>query len=436
MKLTGVIYRYGKWISWLLILLSGIGVSYWGYGLTAPSELIIATGKEGSYTFDFGRILKKQIEKNTDFTVELKQTTGSADNRAMLLSGEADLAILRTGDTSLENLSAISPLWFDYLHIITRKLSKIEKIEDLKRKSVALGNVGSANRELAVRFLKHYGVKLEELDDTSATFTRLLRDENYVGALTVNSLLNPQFKNLIQSDQFEWLTVPNIAGASLQFPFFDPQRIPGGSIPTVNTPLPQQSVESLGTLTILASKASADFELIEQLLPAIHRFSIFEQSPILLGSEFTKDQRWKQLPHHPATRIYYEPYSGISLLAHFIEKLNYYKEMIFFSILIVVFVLVEWKRVQAQQEEKVLLEEVKKLESWLQEMIHIEQEQKKTKDLRVLRQFHQDALTIKEQALKDVIGKEIQNSEFFQTFMQQCIHVVHEIEYKMSGFRP
>lgn len=435
MQLSGFIFRYGRWISWLAMVLSIAGVIYWGYGLTTPSELRIATGKEGTYGFVFGRILKKQIEKNTDFDVVLRPTKGSTENQSLLLSGEVDLAILQPGFVSMDNLAAVNPLWKDYVHLVTRKTAKIDHISKLKRKSISLGNEGTKNREISAKLLRHFSVKLEELDDTTAEFQRLSRDSAYVAAIVITSLHSPDFQDLIKTFQYDWLPLTGASGLAQHLPFFFEDTIPESAFSTISNPLPEASKISLATTSILASRMDAPFELIQAVMPVLNQSSLFKESVGLLGREWTETEQWYRLPVHPASKQFFKTYFGLEMLSRFVQNLNRYKELMAFSMVLLIAVIFDWRRRLRLRVRKGFLEENRKLEAWLIEISHIELEQKKAKDLRLLKQYHQDALLIKEYALKEVVGKSLQDSNFFQTFLQECLHVIHEIELKISGFR-
>jgi len=435
MQLSGFIYRYGRWISWLAMGLSIAGVIYWGYSLTTPSKLRIATGKEGTYSFVFGRILKKQIEKRTDFDVVLRPTKGTTENQSLLLSGEVDLAILRPGFVSMENLAAVNPLWKNYVHLITRKSAKIDHINKLKRKSISLGNEGTKNREIATKILKHFSIKLEELDDTTAEFQRLSRDNSYVAAIAITSLHNPNFQDLIKTAQFDWLPLTGASGLAQHLPFFFADTIPESAFSTIKSPLPSRPKISLATTSILASRMDAPFELIQAVMPVLNTSALFKESVGLLGREWTETEQWYRLPVHPAANRFFKTYYGLEMLSGLVENFNRYKELVAFSTILLIAAFFEWKRRIRHNETKGHLEETRKLEAWLIEITHIELEQKKAKDLRLLKQYHQDALIIKEHALKEVVGKSLQDSNFFQTFLQECLHVIHEIELKISGYR-
>jgi TRAP-type uncharacterized transport system substrate-binding protein len=436
MQLSGIVFRFGRWVSWSVMLLSVIGVIYWGYGLTTPSVLRIATGRVGSYANDFGHILKKQLEKNTDYTVKLKETSGSVDNRRLLLSGEVDLAVVKSGFVSLENLMVINPLWMDYLHIIVLKDEKIEDLKQLKRKSFALGPPGTVNRRLTSKVLEYYGVKSEDLDDTQADIRKLPSgDKRYIGGATVTNLLDFDFMKQVRNDQYRWFPVPRVAGLAHHFPYFYKATIPAGSFSTAIGSRPHISQETLATTSVLAVKDGMSHQLIQSILPVLNMSALFKEAPILLGQGWTKDPRWQRLPIHPAAVRYFETYAGLEMLSEFIELINKYKILIILLFLFLFFANIERIRRRDSIKEKVVHEEMRKLEIWVEQVVQIEQEQKKAKDIRLLRQYHQDALLIKEQALKEIIGNDIQDTNFFLMFMQQCIHVIHEIEFKISGLR-
>lgn len=191
----------------------------------------------------------------------------------------------------------------------------------------------------------------------------------------------------------------------------------------------------MATTSILATREDASFELVQSILPLLRRSSVFKESAVLLGRDWTKGKEWEKLPVHPAANRYFENYFGLEVLSNVIEKLNRFKEIIVFAVILLIALIFEFKKRKQHKIDVEFEEDNKKLESWLIEIIQVENEQKKAKDLRLLKQYHQDALLIKEKALKDVVGSQMQNSIFFQTFLDQCVHVIREIELKISGYQ-
>jgi TRAP transporter TAXI family solute receptor len=433
MHLSGFMYRYGRWISWIVMIISVLGVIYWGYGLTAPSELRIATGKEGGDAHNFGQTLKRQLEKYTDFTVVLRPSGGSVDNQALLLSGEVDIAIVNAGFVYFDNLTAINPLWHEYVHLIKRNDANINDIPNLRRKSVALGDEGSKNREIGLKLLNHYALNLSELNETNAEFSRLSRDSSYLATLLISGSGNPDLAQFLRGAQFTWLPINEAEGIAESFPFFFKTEIPAGLFPSVSGPLPRKPVPTLGTTTILASRADASYQLVQEVLQVMNQSSMFQEYPGLLGRSYTQTEQWLRLPIHSAANRFFTTYSGLQMLSEFAEKLNRIKVILLFSVLLIIAGVYELKRRQQAKQIRQIREETKRLESWLAEIIHLEQEQKKAKDLRLLKQYLKDALIIKENAFKDLVGSELQNSVFFQTFLLECVHVIQELELKIAG---
>ena len=146
-------------------LLLGIGVLgllfWWLFFLRGFGTVVLATGQEGG-TY---RVLGKgfaDFAKETDarFRVETRGSKGTAENLRLLEQGEADFAIVQSGQVSSDEVKVVAKLYSEVLHILVPVDSQVNKLPDLSGQRLCIGEEGSGSRFVSLPLLKHFGVCL------------------------------------------------------------------------------------------------------------------------------------------------------------------------------------------------------------------------------------------------------------------------------------
>lgn len=425
---------FRKWWSWILLITLFFGVVYWGVKYTdSSSEIKIATAGRGGFYFKFGTILKKQIEKNSDLTVRILETKGSVHNRSLLLSGKADFAIMQAGAMSMNNLEAVAPLWSDFVQIVVKRNSVIKSLEDFRGHNVGIGSEGSGTREIAKSILQHFRIDPTHIGNNTKSIKYLIGNNALEGAIETTSLLNPNLQMLLSSGKYRLLSIDKLEGLTYHKPYFSADVIKTGVYSAVGGPLPARDVKTISTLAILASKEGKVYKEVKKILPLLYSLEINLEVPSLIKkNKIDNYNAWNLLPVHKASKGFFNPYEGVKIFSSAVETLNQYKYLIILSLLIItllVYKIISRKRVNNEKEFE---KNSKGLENWLTEMVKIETNQKEAKDMRLLKQYLNEALNVKKQGVNSVMGKEVQHSALFQAFLMECSHVIREIEWKLS----
>ena len=431
--LSNVIFHLRQWIGWLVILVAALGIGWWGYNYTQQDKVIrIATAAQGGYYYQFGEMLKRHIEKQTPYRVELLVTKGSVDNRAHLLAGKADVAIVQTAAVSMQNLAAVAPLWDDYVQVLVRKDSGIKTLRQLEGRKVTIGRKGSGYRANASQVLEYYGVDINKLDANEAYFTELLTDRSLVGAIVTTSLVNPDLRKVIASGQFELLSLPGTAGFVFNHAYFRAAAVPEGVYQSILRPLPTEAAHTVTTDAVLAARADAPVAMIEALIPVLTSLELRSEAPSLVQRSIVNDPIWKMLPLHEATRAHINPYAGFGMIAQFLTELAKIKEVLLLLIVGLVVFRYQWRQHRRLREEQATRQVVRQLEQMFQDVVGIEQAQKEAKDIRLLQEHLGQLNFIKMKALKVALGTPTQESSLFVAFLAQVTSVIREIEWRLA----
>lgn len=129
-----------------------------------PTKLTIIAGSEGSIIHGTATKYAKALEKN-GIKVNILTSNGSLDNLKRISdpSQKIDLAFIQSGSedekSELENLVSLGGISYQPLFFFYRG-QPIERLSQMKGKTIAIGEEGSGSRKLALKLLKLNGINV------------------------------------------------------------------------------------------------------------------------------------------------------------------------------------------------------------------------------------------------------------------------------------
>jgi len=182
--------------------------------------------------------------KEAGYNCSVRSTGGSGDNIDLILSDKVEIAIAMSDSVvqayngvgayenkgPAKNLRCIMGLHYNYVQIITRGNSNINKFEDLKGKKVGLG-VYNSGVELNARLI--YGVHKMEYSDTKVVYASPgeLVEQLKKGVLDAifltNGVPNPVITNLQKNINISFVSIEEskIKKLVAKYPFFHKEII-------------------------------------------------------------------------------------------------------------------------------------------------------------------------------------------------------------------
>jgi len=420
-----------RWVEWFVLLAALAGVGYWGHTYVgrASSVRLAAGGKDG-YAYGFAAAFKNYFEKHTRYRVHILTTGGSIDNRARLLAGEADLALIIPGLTSFENLAMVAPLWENYIHVMVSKHAGIRRLKGFPGRNVALGEEGTAERDCARKVLDHYGLSAQDLTGSKAGLEELRRDNSYEAAIIAASLMDPALHTLMKSGRFRLLPLAHAEGLAFHYPYLETSSIPPGLYPTADGPLPEQEIGTVTGMTILAARPELSDDIAEAALETLDGLHL----PHLLTREQLEEKEyWKLLDQHRAARRYFNPMVGFHLLSKLVHQAYEVLELIVVIVIAGGIIAYKWLVRKKVRREKAFKKEARALEDGFQELLRLDGAQKRAKDIRLLRRYLDETVKLKEETLNRVRGKDIAHGNLFLAFVQESSHIIQDIEWKLTN---
>lgn len=424
------------WLSWILVATAAIIIIYWSVQQAGQTRVIrIATAASGGYYYEYGAMLKEMIEQQGRYDVELIETKGSVDNRGRLLKEEADLAIIMIGSATLRNLELIAPLWQDYMHLMVRKNSKIKGIMDIKGHNIALGSKGSGYRAQSMMLLDHLGINESSIGMNELYFSKLLDTPELEGAIVTTGMLNPDLRAVLMSGEFKLLPIDLVEGYALNHSQISTTLIKPGTYTSAAGPLPTESIATLGTLAVLAARPGLPNDLIDSLHSVLFSEELRRKAPVMVDLNPLEDRLLRYMPMHQASARYYNPYAGFNELS---RSLSWFSQNRWLVMGILIGIIAGWLQIKYLKR----LRHLRKrnhletgLEKIFREAVELERAQKSAKDIRLLHQQLNEALTLKNQAVSLAQGNHLNDSMLLLTTLQQCGDVMRQIEWRLAGLQ-
>jgi len=411
-----------------MLLIIATSIPFWYFTLdTLPSSARIATGKSGGVFYDLGTKLAKHYERDTEHVLEVLETDGSADNRQFVLDGNSDVAILQGDFINTRHLSVIAPLYLEMIHVIVRSDTGITNVSDLAGRRIILGSKGSGMRNSALAILRHYQLEndIEEVEDRY--FTDLLDDSTIDAAMVTTGILNSDLVKLARSERIRILPL-HVEAIARKYPFYYAASVPPG-LYNERPAVPTTQIETVGATAYLATRRDASDSFVKALLTALHEEGLSMEFPNLIPYHRALDMT--PVPMHPAARQYFNPPDQLGVFTNILESLAAMKELILAFVALGWLIWDRWKRLQAEERERILAAQKDFLDSFLERTLDIETEQMKTSDPKKLQQYLDHVTEIKLEALRELTHEDLRSDRAFIIFLTQCANLINKIQYKI-----
>jgi hypothetical protein len=159
-----------RWSAAAAVLVVLCGLAACGGDDRPPVErVVIAAGGPGGVYEAVGTALAKAARDRWSTDARVLLTAGSVENLQLVADGRADIgfttvdaaALAINGEAPFRNaltLAALASLYDDYLQIVVRADSNIEKLADLRGKRVSIGLPGSGSEIVTMALLSTVGI--------------------------------------------------------------------------------------------------------------------------------------------------------------------------------------------------------------------------------------------------------------------------------------
>ena len=148
----------------LLLLVLGLLLGSRYLNAWKQQEYRVASGKPGAgYQAFTNGLLEVCGEGKTSLRMKLVETEGSVENLRLIEKREVDFGLVQQGVRLSDAVRVVAPIYDDVVHLLVRKDSEIECVEDWRGMRVSIGLESSGTRVIAEQLFAHYGISLSEL---------------------------------------------------------------------------------------------------------------------------------------------------------------------------------------------------------------------------------------------------------------------------------
>lgn len=317
-------------ISILLVGLVG-SILYLGFrGAAFVEPLTIATATPGGTYAVIGSELARILERLPELSsrqITALETAGSAHNLQLLMSGEADLALVKR--TTLlqapfdqrERIRLLADLYEDVLQVVVRNDSDVRRLADLAGKRIYVGRERSGTEAVAVEVLNGAGVAVNEQmragtqEDSFGEASRKLRQGLLDAAVFVSGTPVEPVTDTMASGCCALLDLSSERPQLSEIESFA-EKYQEASIPASFYENQPQPVETISTTAHLVSRADLPGGTAAQVVDALYN-NIRE----LLRAHTRAEDIAYQIPGpnvvdlHPGVRRFWDDQDDILLIA-------------------------------------------------------------------------------------------------------------------------
>ncbi|MEO0956778.1 MAG: TAXI family TRAP transporter solute-binding subunit [Pseudomonadota bacterium] len=292
-------------------------LAFWLIKPAPPSSLSIAAGANGGAYYHFAERYAAEMEA-AGVTVEIVETNGSVENRALLLDGAVDLAILQGGIvefTDAETLISLGGIFEEPLWVFVRDEAGLTTLDDAKELRIAIGPQGSGTRTLLLDLREEWGedwAPETELPLSGAAAAEALMAGEIDAAAFVAFAETSYIQQLLMEEGISLLPFPRAPAIGRRNPSFAPAVLLRGVV-DIETDTPSEDVPLIAPVAQLIAPKNLHPALQALALDVIHR--IHSESSLMADAGTFPDPARIGIPLSSEAARYYD--RGPSMLRRF-----------------------------------------------------------------------------------------------------------------------
>ncbi len=276
------------------------------------SGLRLGTGDEGGTYYTYSTHMSELLKPDPD--LQIKTTAGSVANLRLMKKDFLDLSIVqsdilaRDSQEDAENVSysAVAGLYTEALQIVVRQDSGIREVEDLKGRTVSLGEEESGVRKNAEEVLRMAGIKESDVEQRYLSFTdsaALFKEGKLDAFFVMAGVPTKAVENLAKDTKLRLISISEDAIRFLKNlnPEYTECTIPAGCYEGQD-----EAVRTVGVRAVLVVSNSMGSSEVKKLTEKILSCSGELNREILTDDVLTPEVAAKNvpIPFHPGAAEY------------------------------------------------------------------------------------------------------------------------------------
>jgi len=244
--------------------------------------LSIATGGTGGTYYPLGGNFASIIQDATGIESNAVTSNASAENMALIKKKEVEVAFTQTdiatyasegtmmfNGEKVDNVRGLGTLYPETIQIVTTAKSGIKSVEDLKGKSVSVGEAGSGTRANAEQILEMYGMTVDDVKARNLSFddsTTGIQDGTIDAAFITAGTPTGAVEGLAATEDVVIVPLDSDKIDALidKYPYYAKETIPTGTYPSV-----KEDVETVAVQAMLVVSSDMTDDLVYDMTKAI-----------------------------------------------------------------------------------------------------------------------------------------------------------------------
>lgn len=243
----------------LLLLAAAFFFTYQFVQPAPPNSLTMATGRTDGAYYALAQQFKAELAKE-NITLNIVETSGSIENVQLLSSNQAQVGFVQSGVVIKDNypeLQGLGSLYYEPLWVFIRKGNGLTQLNQLAGAKVAVGEVGSGTRAVALAILND--IQLDQ--DTVSVFELSGMDavdafiQGKVDAIfSVGSYNAESVQAMLTNEDAELLDFKRARAYAKRLPYLSAMNLPEGVV-DLHRNIPAQDISLISAAaTLLANK--------------------------------------------------------------------------------------------------------------------------------------------------------------------------------------
>jgi TRAP transporter TAXI family solute receptor len=278
---------------------------------TREFRLSIAAGPRSGESFQLASAIAQVFNETVpNASIDVFETSGSAENARLLESGQVDVATMQADTHVHGGINALASLYFDAYQLIVTESSDIRSFDQLAGQRVAIGPAGSGQSSAFLFAAEHYGLSGGHLtalpmSEEAANFAMVMGQVDAV--FRVRAPGNHSIRELVRDHPMRLVPIQQSEALSLSKPTLSSGVIPLGSY-RGSPPLPERDLSTAVLERLLVARADLDADLVHTLTRTLfERRSDLISLNKLAGFIGALDSEGRiSMPIHPGARRYFD----------------------------------------------------------------------------------------------------------------------------------
>ncbi|MBS4198710.1 TAXI family TRAP transporter solute-binding subunit [Bacillus sp. FJAT-49732] len=244
--------------------------------------LSIATGGTGGTYYPLGGNFASMIQDATGIDSNAVTSNASAENMALMKKKEVEVAFTQTdiatyanegtmmfNGEKVDNIRGLGTLYPETIQIVTTSKTGIKSVEDLKGKSVSIGEAGSGTRANAEQILEMYGMTVDDLKSRNLSFddsTTGIQDGTIDAAFITAGTPTGAVEGLAATEDVAIVPIDSDKIDALidKYPYYSKETISSGTYPSIKT-----NIETVAVQAMLVVRSDLKDDLVYDIAKAI-----------------------------------------------------------------------------------------------------------------------------------------------------------------------